>query len=400
MDHKRLVFLVILAGVLACGGEETRQSPSAMSAEERLRAALARPMSLERTAGIVAAFEDLDTRTAQQLAEIMDSPQERIPVYELKLLYATWAARDADAALDFILLRDSTAKTHMAIATQVVSTVASREAAKARTWVTSLTDVVPEDLRAALVVGLAEGWPASTQGYEGISELIQTLPRGFERDRSVRVLVRGLVRDGKLDDAMRWAESIPLDASKQYRALAFRKIAEIAGKESPMRVSDWLDGHREHRYGQAGIRILARSWAQRDPEGALVWAMAQPDDRARFLAVKFSYQAFYDAESAAAQTWLATQPDSAPLDVARMTFALSHSYADSREAAAEALKIKDEALRKDTLSKVLRHWFGNDAPAARAWMDTSGLPESYWNALRQAPAPPARRSAPNEDGAD
>jgi hypothetical protein len=386
MDDKRFALLALIVFVLGCS-EDPKQAERAMSPEEQLYAALEEPVGIARTAGLVAAIDGLDTPRAKRFAVILDEWEGGTPAYELMLLHSTWAARDADAALEFILLRDPEARHHPNLAAQVVKTVASREPAKARSWVMSIPDDAPQALRIALILGLVEGWPASQEGFAGISELIQSVPSGFERDRAVRVLVTGLVRDGQLEETMRWAESIPLDAPSNFRALAFRKIADAAGEDTPMVVSDWLDGHREFRYGQAGIRILARAWARRDPEAALEWALAQPDDRGRFLAIKFAFQQYYDDEPERAGAWLAARPDTDPLDTARMTYALSHTYVDSEEAADEALKIENEAVRDDTLNKVMKHWFRVDSGAARAWMDASGLPESYWDSLRRAPQP-------------
>ncbi len=393
MTRRAAVLVSVLAAWLsACGGESERDQRST-SPEDALRAALVEPAGLERVEGLVDAVSGLDSATAQHLADIMAGWGEPIPAYELRLLHATWAARDSDAALEYVLLLDREAPHRKNVAAQVVQVVASREPTKARIWVVSLPEDEPEEFRTAMAVALVEGWPASRVGFEGVSDLIGSMPFGFERERAARALVENLIDDGQLEETMRWAESIPEHTPGQFRAMVFRKVAVTAGKDSPQRIADWLDGHRAHRYGQAGLRVLARTWAERDAEEALRWALAQPDDRGRFLSVKFAFSSFYDRDRARASAWLATQPASPALDPAWLSYALSEMFEDSEAAASGALEIVDEATRDDILAKVVRHWFGRDAEGARAWIAASGLPQAYWTALLTPKRPQPRKTS-------
>jgi hypothetical protein len=254
-----------------------------------------------------------------------------------------------------------------------------------------------------MIVALVEGWPASTEGYEGVSDLIQGMPLGFARERAVRALIEGLIEDGELEATLRWAETIPLTAPGQFRAMVFRKVAVTADGESRPRVAEWLDSHRTERPGQAGLRVLARAWAEEDPEEALRWALAQPDDRGRFLSVKFAFQTFYEQDRDAAKAWLAAQPATPALDPARLSYALSELYVEPEAAAMGALEIQDEATRDDILGKVVRYWLGRDPKGAQAWMEASELSQDDWTVLLAPKDRPSARSHPadpaGEDGA-
>ena len=137
-----------------------------------------------------------------------------------------------------------------------------------------------------------------------------------------------------------------------------------------------------------------------DAEEALRWALRQPDDRGRFLSVKFAFQSFYDQDRARASAWLVSQPASDALDPAWLAFALSEMFEDSEAAASGALEIEDEVTRDDILGKVVRYWLGRDAEGARAWIEASGLPQAYWTAvLAPKPPQPRKTSRPDEKGA-
>lgn len=361
-------------------------------------------MGLERVRRLVDALSDLDSETARRLADIMDAWEAPIPVYERRLVFRTWALLDSDAALDYVSAMGRRTLHRTALASEVMSVVASRDPARARSWLMSLPEAELESYRTALAKVLVESWPIATEGYAGLTELIQTMPLGFDREGAARHLVKELVADDRVDEAMLWAESIPRHAPGQFRGLAFRKVAREVGRDSPGRVSDWLDEHREHRYGQSGIRVLARTWAARDPEAALQWALAQPDDRGRFLSLRFAFQQLYEDDRDAAIAWLGAQPDGAILDPVRLTFALAHVAKVPSQAADAAIAIHDAKSRADTLRKVLGQWVTRDPEAARAWMEAAEKPDSFWQELLVPPSPadpPANPPAPDEArGAD
>ncbi len=388
--RRGLFVVALLATILSGCGREAWQRDPEVGAEETLRAALSKPMGIERAEGLVAAMSGLDPETARRLAEVMTNWNEPVPAYEIRLLYVTWADRDPDAALASVLAMDPATGHRKGVGAAIVRSLAAREPSRIRQWVTSLSGDEPQDFRTAMAVALVEGWPAVRLGYEGISDLIENMPLGFERERATRALVTGLIEAGRMEQVMRWAESIPLDAPGQFRGMVFRKIAVIGGEESPKRIAAWLDRHRTERYGQAGLRVLARVWAENDPEEALGWALSQPDDRGRFLSVKFAYQAFYDQDREGAIAWLAAQADSTALDGARISQALSEMYVDPEAATRAALEIGDPGTRDDILGKVVRYWASQDVDAAKSWIDASGFPRAYWNELLKPKRPRPR----------
>ncbi len=363
---------IVLIACLACQpGAEREPGGDAVSI---FRATLEEPFGVERMRGFVSALADADARTTAEIADLLISKYGEVVNYEHRLVFVTWAARDADAALDYVLRMSPNSPQRTPLASVVLRTVSAERPEVARVWFQSLSPDELDPFRHSLAAALIEGWPAAEVGFEGVSEILASMPFGAERERAARMLVAGLVEAGQMDVAMQWAESVPTSAPHQLRALAFRKVALTAGPVDPMRVSDWLQAHRDHRQGQAGMRILARTWAKTDPQAALAWGLAQPDDRARFLSLKFAFQQYYDDAPEAAAAWLVSRPDDMRLDPARVAFALSHRNVDPVAAAEQARLIQDETQRDDILRKVIRHWVNvGDATQAREWVEESGL---------------------------
>jgi hypothetical protein len=392
--HAILLTLGLVA-CLACDSDTNREP--AGDAVATFGSALEEPFGIERMRGFVFALTDLDSHTAEEIADLMSDLEEEPPLYEQKLVFVTWASRDAEAALRYALQSNENALLRKNVASTVLRAVAAQRPEVARTWFQSLSPEEPAAFRNALATALVEGWPAAEVGFEGVSEILGNLPQGYERERATRTLVEGLVDAGQMDVAMQWAESVPKSAPGQFRALAFRKLALTAGRVDPMRVSDWLQAHRQDRQGQAGLRTLARTWAQTDPLAALEWGLGQPDDRGRFLSLKLGFQQYYEDDQEAATAWLTSRPDDPRLDPARVAFALSHVPVEPSAAADQASKIQDAATRDDILRKVIRQWIDiGDAAEARQWVKASGLFEPRDAAAELSPETAA--ATPSDPG--
>lgn len=373
--------MLALVALLGCSGPASDGSVDTRTPEEALRSAFEKPQGIDRVRDYLRALSNLDSGTARRLADLLTETDEKVPAYEIRLVYTTWADVDADGALNYILELPPNASFRINVASAVLRSVTTVDPTRARVWVRSLPNSEPEEFRVALAVALVEGWPAAAEGFAGIGEIVEQLPVGFPRERAARALVADVIAGGQIDEVTEWAESIPLSAPGKLRALIFRKVSETASPEQFQAVSDWLDGHRDTREGQAGLRVLARAWAIEDPEAALDWALAQPDDRARFLSLKFAFQQYYDTDRKRARAWLDAQPDSPALDTPRHTYGLAHVHVDPAQAAEVVLKIHDQERRNDTLRKTVGHWLTRDRKAARKWIDESDLPEAYWVGL-------------------
>lgn len=369
------VLAFALLSLLACeqgGGGASSTDLAGRDRGDVMREVLAMQEGPERTARFVSTLVDLDGASARALADVLAAANETVPLYERRVLYLGWAEFDPDAALQHVLsLPGDAVRSPLAVA--LIRRLSAEDPARARSVVLSLPEEESEGLRSALLVGLVQGWAAGEHDLEPIARLLEQVPKGWNRERATRVIMDELLERDEPDDAMAWAESIPVGGGDNYRAVAFRKVALVVGEKYPRRVAAWLEPHREHRFGQAGLRVLARTWGNQDPVAALDWAVAQPDDRGRFLAVKFAFDSWLQSDESAARTWLAGRPDDPVLDPAYLILALRVGPRDPVGASDAAMRIHDQKMRGEALAQVVGPWLEKAPAAARSWLDRNGI---------------------------
>jgi len=358
------------AGYLLGGAPAS--APPAPSGEVRaeLEALLALPRGVERTGRFVGVLEGLTEERAEIVAETFEADFSLPSQYEIRLFAGEWAKQAPETALMRALAwKDRAAR--LSGGGEAIQVWARENPAAARQALAEISEE-PSELRGALSTALAIGWIDSGVDPQGLAPYLSGLTE-WDRERATRQLIDKLVADRGPEAAMRWAEAIPEDAPFGFRNLAFRKISLVVGVAEPERVAQWLEPHRERRYGQSGFRILGRTWASHDPEAAIAWATSQPDDRARFLSVKFAFERWYEDDKETALAWLRNAPPGALLDPAYLMVALVDGPTDPAGAADAALRIEDDAMRADTLGKVLGPWVQSAPEDAKRWLDASEL---------------------------
>ena len=112
--------------------------------------------------------------------------------------------------------------------------------------------------------------------------------------------------------------------------------------------------------------ILAGNWTATDPDAAIAWATALPDEEAR----KQSYAAiagrWAQADSYEASQWIATLPAGAGRDAATRTLVGITAEAEPDSAWAWARQISDPQTRFDSMAMALAGFSKTDPAAGRA----------------------------------
>ena len=179
-------------------------------------------------------------------------------------LVASWAARDAVQAADWVL--SNGARVPPDVVTQVASQYARADPARA----VSYTARIPSDVRAAWLRGVASGYA-------------QTDPRA----------------------ALDWVEQ--LRGSPEYDDAAIA-VVQSAAQLDPAAAARVLDTIGREDYRRNGVGIVARTWASRDPAGAASWAAALHDPATRTSAMIGVAQLWATQDPTAAQAWMLSQP--------------------------------------------------------------------------------------------
>jgi hypothetical protein len=358
-----------------------RTSAAGSARADDLREAIALPEGPERVTLLARAVGEMELDSAHLLADVIQGSGEQIPFYEQRVVYLGWAEIDGGEAFRNVLALPPEAR-RSRLAAVVIRRLAEIDPVQARVLLSSLAKSESEELGGSLLVAFVEGWAVGGHGLAPISNLLEKVPKGWNRERATRVVIDVLLERDEASEAMAWAESIPVGGGDNYRAVAFRKIALVVGEQRPRQVADWLEPHRAFRYGQAGFRVLARTWGQYDPTAAIEWALDQIDDRARFLAIKFSFDSWFQKDEAAARAWLKTQSDVPALDPVYMMVALRSGATDPHGAAEAAAKIDDDRSRLDALARVLGPWLDTEPTNAAKWLQSSRDSEAVRDRIR------------------
>ena len=359
---------------------------TAGGAVDHVRSALELPRGIERTRRYVTGIEAMGEGDARAIADLLEADLTAPNQHEIRLFAGEWARTEPDAALDRVLRWQGDPTARVSAGSEVLQVWARNRPLEARQAYQAWSAQMGKDV-GRYASALALGWIDSGLEPDGLVPFLAQL-KDWDRERATRVLLDRLVEQGDPQDAFTWAEALPDDLPHGYRHLVFRKIALVIGPNDPLLVAQWLEPSRMTRYGQAGFRILARTWANHDPEAALAWAIDQPDDRARFLSVKFGFERWYENDPTAARAWLEHVAAGTDVDAAYLMIGLLDAGKDPVTAAQAALQIEDTPLLLDTLAKVLRQWRRVDSQAANAWFASDEVPDE----VRQALLAPANRT--------
>jgi hypothetical protein len=342
---------------------------------------------LGRAVRLTGLLDALDAETAGGVADAYEENLARVSEFEVRFLMAAWCRFDPEAALRRALTWPEGPKRAIAVE-EVARSWALREpraAQEAMAIVPGIRKGVGPggELQDAFRRGLADGWIMNGD-IEGATEALLELPRGFEQGRAARKLAEELLRRAGPEAVERWAEGVPDDAPGDFKYLAFRRAALILLDYDFERGKRWLERNADTKFGQTGMKVLAREWGEQDPEAALAWLRSQPEGRAQQTAVLIAFERWIASDVDAARAWLEREPESERLDAMAAALARKLVSSDPEAAVAWAQRIGDERFRTDTLVAVGRTWYRNDRASAAKWLETSGLPESAQAEVKSA----------------
>ena len=376
----RALVTLSVAGALMVGCDQSQSAGSPERASEHVAKALGQPLGVERASAWVFALDGMDSAArANAIAEVLERDLQAPESYELKLFAGQWARSDPEAAFERVMSWDRPLP-RAAAGSEILEVWARSQPLAARqayeAWSPSM-----EEEKGNFAAGLALGWVDSGLEPDGLAPFLSEL-KDWDREKATRTLLDRLIEQEGLEAAMQWADRIPDGLEHGYRHLVFRKIALTAGPTQPEVVAAWLEKSRDVRWGQSGFRVLGRAWAKQDPEAAMAWTTNQENDRALFLFAKAAFGQWYRDNPEAAWGWLQAAPEDQYVDGSYLMVALYEKPTRPRMAAEAALKIRDGAMRADTLNKVLGDWAAVNPEQAQTWLDSESVPEAVRSELK------------------
>ena len=364
-----------------CGAQDRApQSEEALSSDSLTGAvadAISIEDSLERAAALANALQALDREGLGEIERAWLLAAEGgigSQTVELALLVDWWARHDPEGAFTWLHQRRRDGNPVL------LATVVRSWASRAPNAATRAVSALPERRDAAmrpLIRALVQGWNAS--GAPGVEEYLSALPSDVNRQAGLTALALDKAWRSGVEETVRWAEALPDDdAARDFKQLAFRRVAGAITDIDPIQASAWAEKERAGEWGTGLARSVAQKWAREDGEAAMNWLRGLPDSNSADIARAFEegYRGWLSGEPDHARAWLREQELDASLDPVVAIYAKSLSRDDAEAAISWAERIGDEGRREEALEKIALAWLHRDPDPARAWLEASELPEA------------------------
>ena len=357
-------------------------SADASEVASAVRAALANPNELERTAALAPILASLDPRNLDAVLDAFESTFTNVGpgAVAMELLGEAWSRIDPAAALVRIQgwkpYRQNTA------VPPLMRSWARRDPAAARA---ALEKIGPETLRESATTAVILGWADS--GDPAIwEEYVAGLP--FGRPAAYDLMRQLGARDG-VEALMQRARDVSPDVADGFRAHALQNAAEIATRVDPERAAAFAEKHRSEAGGLE--QTVAMRWAATDGPRATEWALSRPPGPARDRTVRGAVEYWLWSDRAAAIDWVRHQPEEVVAGV-RDLYAVALGQIDPQQGLEVSASIPDPAERRRVQSLLARNWLSKQPAIAASWLTEHGLgdlvAENRQSAMPQAGAGP------------
>ncbi len=221
-----------------------------------------------------------------------------------------------------------------------------------------------------LLVGVIRG--VAPHDLSRATELLQDLPYSRERGEALQTMLPFVMQDG-IEVALNWSAGI---ADGRLKTGAVTYIMSDLTQSQPEVAAEVLGGLED---SSAAVRVaddVGGALARISLERAVRWSEGlQPDLRAEAMEGIVPHYAAEDPQ--AASQWLESLSGTTNLDAAIRSFALTAQHQEPQMAADWIARISDEGSRAETYRGVLSRWWGKDAAAAEAWIQSApNIPDS------------------------
>ena len=371
-----LVALMSLFFAPSCNVQNSSPQPSQAPRDDSLAAAVAEAMSIEdplpRAARLATALQGFDEESLGEVAEARSLVEDGIrgsQTIELALFVEWWALYDPDAA--FTWLKDSQRQGNPVILTSMVRSWATR----APIFASMAIEVIsPKKHEATQVVrALVQGWNAS--GAPGLEEYLIGIRSDVNRQVALTGLAIDKVRRDGIDETIVWVQALPDGADRDFKQLAYRRLASAMASVDPIRAASWAESQRDGRWGEGLARAVAQKWSEQDGQAAIEWLRGLPDPASTDVnrAFEEAYRTWLNRDREGARNWLREQELDLSLDPVLAIYTRSIAREDPQAAIPWAARINDEVRRNETLEKVAQAWMHHDPESAQVWLEKSAL---------------------------
>jgi hypothetical protein len=289
----------------------------------------------------------------------------------------TWAKADVSGALSWTAsLPDADAIGRLGSGTSVgniILTWADEDADSALRWLEEL----PEGSRKSGILNtLCTQYAYRPEDPLLAARLISMAQSGKARDDTWGTFINAWA-DSDLAGATAWVDQQPDDVRQAVLPALARNIAQT----DPARAIKLASALPEKAKDNA-VKDVLSTWAHADPSGAGEWARKQPPKTAFLESVA---AAWINRDVTGATEWINTIEGGAVEDEVLSRVVRRVQERNPEIAVAWIEGISDEGKRETAYKNLGRGWLRIDRAAARAWIESSPLPQAFKDEMLSRP---------------
>lgn len=231
---------------------------------------------------------------------------------DFRILMAYWAENFPREMVATIQEWNNTRVEQIA-ATEAVTRIAASEGYPAAR---EFYDTLPLGLRKGGLVNLVLAY-VDYGDLQDIAEFITSFKDHDERDIVGEIAVERMIDNHGPLFVEEWVENLPLGRgnTSDIKVVAFR-AAQRAHMDNGFRneFEAWLKKVGHESWARGGWRSIAAHWVRTDPQAAIAWARALPEEADRMTVVQEAIRGWAARDADAALAWIVAQEPNEELD--------------------------------------------------------------------------------------
>ncbi len=346
---------------------------------------------IERTAELLAFFDEADTSAALILSEMLEEPDPDLIVDEItEMLFASWWARESPKAAFLHPLNPAWAERHPWMRV-VFREWVRQNPAEAAIAAQNLSEGPRKGRLEGLRV-IADEWlkletPPDPAILAGVLKQLDPVTRS----RAIGHFLSTLIKGRGLDPTVEFVRAFPPDESdgESVQREMQARMAVVLIDHDVDRAIAWaasFEGHPNY----AGInKHLAYYWGLLQGQPALEWSLALPDSKAKRAVIKRAWMSFSGQYPDDARAFVSTRPPNPLMRGIYASYIEGLSETDPEGALELARRAENLELRQAMLAAAGKGWMKHDPQAAAAWLAGAGLPPNLERDVRAIKTEPA-----------
>jgi len=359
--------------------------------EEAVRSAMTEPRAFERSRTLTHVLSGLEEDNVDGALRGMRTRSEFLDPVDLQVFLSAWARFDAPAAMRAAENWPSKAGREIGMRIVMREWAASGQVIQAGNYYQSLPSPESKSLAAGPLI---RGWALSGD-IDGALKRARLFWDQGEPIDVVDGFVRGALVSSGSEQLLERAVAMEPNRGGGFERRLMRVTLNLGARENPQAVGAAyasLEGEYPPEWLGGALSVIARPWAETEPESAVGWLLERVDTPERTVALKEVMRRWAVQDLDAAWSWWtaeANREDDGSADPALRTILLPpilRGMARIRpvEASQWVGEIEKPVQRAVLIPRIAYFWAKQDPRDAQEWIDGLELSEALSRTAREA----------------